>query len=169
MSCEWGWAICNTSKNNSSLGSWRLNTFFSELAKSNHDNEPLGGAILVRLQDEVGPGRVRRSWHAPCPVRPHLEARYRPLQQVRKTCKFHLTFFFVVTTIFGSKCGRNKNHELVDDDRFMGPVPGLRYCLEVHQSTLKNLLVYCAIPWLNSTSRYSPWLWIDQNHPCLQF
>lgn len=31
-----------------------------------------------------------------------------------------------------------KNHELVDDERFMGPVPGLRYCLEVHQSTLKT-------------------------------
>ena len=42
----------------------------------------MGGAVLERLQAAVGPGGVRRSQHAPRPLRPHLETRHRPLQQV---------------------------------------------------------------------------------------
>ncbi len=56
---------------------------FLEFTKSNHDDQPVGGAVLVRLQNEVGPRRVRRGRHAPRPIGPHLEARHCPLQQVK--------------------------------------------------------------------------------------
>ena len=57
-------------------------TIFLEFTKSNHDDQPVGGAVLVRLQNEVGPGRVRRGRHAPRPIGSHLEAGHCPLQQV---------------------------------------------------------------------------------------
>ena len=53
-----------------------------EPEEPDHDDQPVGGAVLERLQAAVGPGGVRRSQHAPRPLRPHLETRHRPLQQV---------------------------------------------------------------------------------------
>ena len=38
---------------------------FSESQEPDYDDQPLGGAILARLQVEMGPGRVRRGETAP--------------------------------------------------------------------------------------------------------
>ena len=45
----------------------------AEPEEPDHDDQPLGGAILAGLQAAVGPGRVRRGQHASCPFRSHLE------------------------------------------------------------------------------------------------
>ena len=42
----------------------------------------MGGTILDGLQNVLGSGRVRRGGHASRALGSHLEARYRPLQQV---------------------------------------------------------------------------------------
>ena len=42
----------------------------------------MGGAVLARLQAQVGPAGVRRRQAAPRAQRPHLAARHRALQQV---------------------------------------------------------------------------------------
>ena len=57
--------------------------FFSESEESDYDNQFVGWAVLARLQADVGPRGVRGSEESPRPCRPHLEARHRPLQQVR--------------------------------------------------------------------------------------
>ena len=54
----------------------------SELEEPDHDDEPVGGAVLVRLQAAVGPQGVRGRRHASRAFRSHLAARYRALQQV---------------------------------------------------------------------------------------
>ena len=46
---------------------------------------------MVRLQAEMGPRGVRRRQDAPRPVREHLAARYRPLQQVSLLNQFPFT------------------------------------------------------------------------------
>ena len=46
---------------------------FSEPEEPDHDDQPVGGAVLARLQAPVGPGRVRRGQHASRPFRSHLE------------------------------------------------------------------------------------------------
>lgn len=56
-----------------------------EFEEPDYDHEPLGGAVVVRLQAALGAQGVRRRAHAPRPLRPHLETRHRALQQVRPT------------------------------------------------------------------------------------
>ena len=51
----------------------------SEPEEPDHDDQPVGGAVLAGLQAAVGPGGVRRGQDAPRAQRPHLEARHRPL------------------------------------------------------------------------------------------
>ena len=46
---------------------------FPESEEPDHDNQLMGGAVLERLQAEVGPGRVRRRQAVACSQRPHLE------------------------------------------------------------------------------------------------
>ena len=53
--------------------------FFAEFKEPNHDDEFVGGAILVRLQAQVGAPGVRRRGYAPRSLGPHLEARHCPL------------------------------------------------------------------------------------------
>ena len=53
-----------------------------EPEEPDHDDEPVGGAVLVRLQAAVGPQGVRGRRHAPRALRSHLAARHRALQQV---------------------------------------------------------------------------------------
>ncbi|XP_073943091.1 acetylcholine receptor subunit alpha-like isoform X3 [Choristoneura fumiferana] len=50
--------------------------------KSDHDNEPVGGAVVVRLQASLGTQGVRWRPHVARAFRPHLAARHRALQQV---------------------------------------------------------------------------------------
>ena len=54
----------------------------SEPEEPDHDDQPVGGAVLARLQAAVGPRGVRRGQDAPRAQRPHLETRHRALQQV---------------------------------------------------------------------------------------
>ena len=54
----------------------------SEPEEPDHDDQPVGGAVLARLQAQVGPAGVRRRQAAPRAQRPHLAARHRALQQV---------------------------------------------------------------------------------------
>ena len=54
----------------------------AEPAEPDHDHQFVGGTILDGLQDVLGPRRVRRRRYASRPIRSHLEARHRPLQQV---------------------------------------------------------------------------------------
>ena len=51
----------------------------AEVAECN----PIVFPVLARLQIDVGPEAVRECENAPRPLRPHLEARHRPVQQVR--------------------------------------------------------------------------------------
>ena len=46
--------------------------FCIEPEEPDHDDQPVGGAVLEGLQAAVGPRGVRRSQHAPRPFRPHL-------------------------------------------------------------------------------------------------
>jgi hypothetical protein len=54
----------------------------SEPQEPDHDDKPVGGAVLVRLQTAVGSQGVRRGRHAARALRPHLEAGHCSLQQV---------------------------------------------------------------------------------------
>ena len=60
--------------------SFNSHIFFpTESQEPDNDNEPLGGAVVVRLQAALGTQRVRRSAHASRALRPHLETRHRAL------------------------------------------------------------------------------------------
>lgn len=63
---------------------WSLKTedafLVIEPPKPNHDHQFVGGAVLVRLQNALGSGGIRRSGHAPRALRPHLEAGHRVVQ-----------------------------------------------------------------------------------------
>ena len=56
-----------------------------ESEESDHDDEPVGGTILVRLQAAVGPQGVRGRRYASRAFRSYLAARYCALQQVSAT------------------------------------------------------------------------------------
>ena len=47
---------------------------FAEPEEPDHDDQPVGGAVLAGLQAPVGPGRVRGCQHAARPLGSHLEA-----------------------------------------------------------------------------------------------
>lgn len=53
--------------------------FFAEPEEPDHDYESVGGAVLVRLQAEMGAKGIWWSPHASRPIGPHLETRYRPV------------------------------------------------------------------------------------------
>ena len=55
---------------------------FAEPEEPDHDDQPVGGAVLEGLQAAVGPRGVRGGQHASCPLGSHLEAGHCPLQQV---------------------------------------------------------------------------------------
>lgn len=57
---------------------------FAELEEPDNDDEPVGGAVVVRLQVALGAEGVRWSAHAARALRPHLEAGHRALQQVSR-------------------------------------------------------------------------------------
>lgn len=52
----------------------RMCGIVSELKEPDNDDEPVGGAVVVRLQVAVGASRVWRRAHASRAIRPHLEA-----------------------------------------------------------------------------------------------
>ena len=54
----------------------------SESEEPDHDDQPVGGAILARLQAGLGAGGVWRGQESPRAGGSHLETRHRPLQQV---------------------------------------------------------------------------------------
>ena len=54
-----------------------------EPEEPDHDDQPVGGAVLVRPQAGVGARGVRGRGHAPRALHTHLAARHRPLQQVK--------------------------------------------------------------------------------------
>ena len=56
-----------------------------EPEEPDNDHQPVGGAVLARLQADVGPERVWRGQESPRARWPHLETRHRALQQVRLT------------------------------------------------------------------------------------
>lgn len=56
-----------------------FNILLTESEKSDYDHEPLGGAVLVRLQAAMGAQGVWRGPYAACTLRPYLEARHRAL------------------------------------------------------------------------------------------
>ena len=64
----------------------------SESAESDHDDQPVGGAILVRPQAGVGARGVRWGGHATRALHPHLAAGHRPLQQVGVAHQITLSF-----------------------------------------------------------------------------
>ena len=68
---------------------------FSEPEEPDHDDQPVGGAVLAGLQAQVGPGGVRRGAPAPRAQRPHLAAGHRALQQVSRDPGVHFVTGFV--------------------------------------------------------------------------
>ncbi|PBC26548.1 Acetylcholine receptor subunit alpha [Apis cerana cerana] len=60
----------------------RLLFFFPESEKSNHDNEPLGRTVMVRLQVKMGSKGIWWGGNAARAIRSYMEARYSFVQQV---------------------------------------------------------------------------------------
>ena len=49
-----------------------MDLYCSESEEPDHDDQPVGGAVLAGLQAQVGPCGVRRGEAAPRAQRPHL-------------------------------------------------------------------------------------------------
>lgn len=71
---DFDWESCKVWSLNENTAFLQMFDFVSELKEPDNDDEPVGGAVVVRLQVAVGAPRVRRRAHAARALRPHLAA-----------------------------------------------------------------------------------------------
>lgn len=75
----------------------------TESKEPDNDDQFVGGAVVVRLQVALGAARVRRGAHAARTLRPHLETRHRPLQQVRPIHVYQLHINITIKLLLSDK------------------------------------------------------------------